>query len=861
MKKILLAIAALLLCATGIVAQQPGPDDSQQWKASLPPVNARFAADSTQQLPADFRQGAFILNEGWFGHDPGSVSFLDDKDSVYYNVYQQLNPGHSFGNTAQYGTIYGNHFFAVSKQNYSGSQGGRLVMASADSLRMQGQILAFPDGDGRTFCAVSEEKGYIGTSTGLFAVDLRTMACGEKQLGRVTADKGYKRQCMEMVYFNKRLFAPQKDIGVLVVNPENDSVQLIEMPKVATIFVSAAGTLYAATTDVNAEFISIDPGTLALDTVDIPGSHCVILPGTYHRISLVPDTRTNAVYYVSKSGNISQYNFDTKAFEESIYAVQGQEIFYGAAINYDPKSGYLLLNTTEKGFGTHYQQNWVHFFDPATRTVTKTVKLSEYYWFPSMMLFPDFQAPVLTAEKVSMKPGETKELSLTDLVGKPFVGNLHLIDWTLTSSDTTLLKVSDNLGVATLVAGPKSGNVTLHISGSFLGRVGSLDLTVAVAMEIPDAFTTGGIKYKVTSKSEPMQVQVVGPESTDITSLDIRGQVVYDDFTFDVVSIGNSAFKGCTKLTTAVISDSVTSFEYGTFLDCSALSSVTLPAGLTALPRSMFTNCKALKSIKLPAKLTKIDNAAFSNCSALDSIEIPATVTTMGSSVFMNCTSLRELILPDAVATIGAYMCKGCNNLATIYLGTSLKAIPNYVFQDCKALQKPQIPATVTSIGIGVFQGAGLVSIHIPDAVRSLGNFIFKDCKSLQRVYLGTGLTTIGKDALVGCTAMTTITCLGTTPANVASALGESALYTQTTLYVPESAMQAYKDHSEWKKFTTILKYVDTGVDGIDADEILSSDYYTLTGQRIANPAPGTIVIRVDRLASGRTLTRKVIGR
>lgn len=50
-----------------------------------------------------YENGFFILNEGWFGHDNGSVSFLNNEDNFSYRTYQAANPGMELGTTSEYG--------------------------------------------------------------------------------------------------------------------------------------------------------------------------------------------------------------------------------------------------------------------------------------------------------------------------------------------------------------------------------------------------------------------------------------------------------------------------------------------------------------------------------------------------------------------------------------------------------------------------------------------------------------------------------------------------------------------------------------------------------------------------------------
>lgn len=64
----------------------------------------------------DYSQGTFIVNEDWYGHQNSTVNFLTQDGEWHYRVFQTENPGHELGCTTQFGTIYGDKFYLVSKQ-------------------------------------------------------------------------------------------------------------------------------------------------------------------------------------------------------------------------------------------------------------------------------------------------------------------------------------------------------------------------------------------------------------------------------------------------------------------------------------------------------------------------------------------------------------------------------------------------------------------------------------------------------------------------------------------------------------------------------------------------------------------------
>lgn len=102
---------------------------------------------------------------------------------------------------------------------------------------------------------------------------------------------------------------------------------------------------------------------------------------------------------------------------------------------------------------------------------------------------------------------------------------------------------------------------------------------------------------------------VVIPETVD-----------YDGTTYNVTSIMNNAFDGCSNLTSVTVCNHVTEIGNSTFYNCSNLTSVTLPGNITKIGNSAFRGCSKLASISIPDKVTTIDEWAFSGCSSLSTL-------------------------------------------------------------------------------------------------------------------------------------------------------------------------------------------------------------------------------------------------
>lgn len=116
-------------------------------------------------------------------------------------------------------------------------------------------------------------------------------------------------------------------------------------------------------------------------------------------------------------------------------------------------------------------------------------------------------------------------------------------------------------------------------------------------------------------------------------------------------------FKGCTKLTSVVIPNSVTWIGTSAFNGCTGLTSVIMQDG--------------------EKDVTYLGNNAFDGCTKLTNIRLSSTLTSMSSQVFNNCKSLTSIYIPESVTDISANdddpFFNGCSKALKIYCGAESK--------------------------------------------------------------------------------------------------------------------------------------------------------------------------------------------
>ena len=275
------------------------------------------------------------------------------------------------------------------------------------------------------------------------------------------------------------------------------------------------------------------------------------------------------------------------------------------------------------------------------------------------------------------------------------------------------------------------------------------------------------------------------------------------DIPESVTSIGVGAFQNCSSLQSIDIPESVTNIGGHAFRGCSNLQSINIPDSVTSIDDYTFGGCKSLKSIDIPDSVTSIGDSAFAGCSSLKSIVIPESVTSIDICAFQNCSSLQSINIPESVAYIEYATFQGCSSLKSIVIPESVTSIGYHVFYGCSSLQSIDIPDSVITIGGSAFAGcSSLQSIDIPEYVTSINEYTFEECTSLKSITIPESVTSIAHDAFSGCSSLQSITI----PESVTS-IGSGAFADCSSLQsitIPESVTTigsyAFYDCSSLKK-------------------------------------------------------------
>lgn len=325
-----------------------------------------------------YDNGFFLINEGWYGHGTGSVSFYSFATGTKQDsIFTKENPGKTLDpatSTLEYGTIYNNKLFLVSKA------GGPVVVTDPYSLKELGRIAAVGGNNWQAFVGIDATKGLLSSANGIYPFDLTSYTTGTK-LTSVTGSVG------DMIKSGNYIFVLSQSKGVVVLSAADYSVAKTISGMVVAFTKTPDGSVWAAG---GTSLIKINPATLAVTTVTLPFTANSTW-FAWHPGSITASTQNNTVYIANNgtfSGATTIYRYidgNTASLTSPFITIPAGKELYGSGIGYVPQTNQLAVTTVKSGFGVNYGVNDLYFYD-LTGAQVSDLSYSGYY-FPAILVF------------------------------------------------------------------------------------------------------------------------------------------------------------------------------------------------------------------------------------------------------------------------------------------------------------------------------------------------------------------------------------------------------------------------------------------------------------------------------------------
>jgi hypothetical protein len=331
-------------------------------------------------VPGKYDKGFFVINEGWFAHGTGSVSFFDAASgSLKDSVFQKENPGSKAfepnSSTVQFATKFNGKLFIVSKAK------GPVVVADAQTLKEVGRIAGSADYDWRAFVGIDENRGLLSSSDGIYLFNLKTYQPNFKLLG-------VKGQTGDMLNAGKYIYTLSQTEGAVIYNSEDLTV----VKKIKSVTLGFAQTPNKKVWYTAGKYLySSNPQTLATDSVELP-----FTPSTtwfvWFSSPIIASTKDNTIFLLkspSFGGGKELYRYvegNKASLSQPFVTTPDKQSFYKKNLGYNPVTNELVTTTVQDGYGTNYAANNIYFYNSETGVLNKKIPY-EGYFFPAMFVF------------------------------------------------------------------------------------------------------------------------------------------------------------------------------------------------------------------------------------------------------------------------------------------------------------------------------------------------------------------------------------------------------------------------------------------------------------------------------------------
>ena len=180
---------------------------------------------------------------------------------------------------------------------------------------------------------------------------------------------------------------------------------------------------------------------------------------------------------------------------------------------------------------------------------------------------------------------------------------------------------------------------------------------------------------------------------------------------------------------------------------------------------SAFSGCTSLSSVALTENVTRIEAGAFDGCTSLKELELPERVEHLGECMIRG-TSVSRIVVPKNVKDVGRNRYgegpfSGALDLKEVVFEEGMAQIPDYICESgsyTSYIEKVVIPASAKTIGRNAFYNCGGITAIDLKNIEQIGQNAFYGCDKLKSLIIPKGVSEIGGSAFGSCTSLGSVT-------------------------------------------------------------------------------------------------------
>ena len=401
---------------------------------------------------------------------------------------------------------------------------------------------------------------------------------------------------------------------------------------------------------------------------------------------------------------------------------------------------------------------------------------------------------------------------------------------------------------------------------------------------MPDSYDieVDGLYYKITSISD-REVELVGGEGVYSGSIEIPSELEYRGKKLKVTSIGDMAFYN-SDVTNVTIEGNVKKIGKYAFSK-SAISKIVIPSSVITLEQYSFDYCSQLVDVNFEdgTEVLKFYYSSgyvpvyFEGC-PIHKLYIGRTIDHWPSNpVFDDLSNTLEIEIGPYVKSLDVYLLKGASKISYLKIPASVTYLGEGAFDGCTGLKSvifedgantllyttsgeygsvvfKDSPLNYVYIGRNfkvaqnyssagpVFDHNPITKVDISDVVTELVELSFLD--KLQEINIPESVTKILGSGFYGCDNLSRIVCNSTIPPTFERTYSygfSNSVFVNATLYVPNGSVKAYEGAKVWGNFFDIQEFSSSGINEVskDGQENNADAFYDANGVRHKNLIKG----------------------